>query len=117
MDLAFGGAGADCSPADERRDVLGGDHVEELGASGNAHGGEVEEKVTGLAKAIVDLEGFVEVWVVDEALPTKGCARLLEVDAHDDAEGAGELGDGAFEEFGVGACGFGVVNGAWADDD
>ena len=94
VDLAFGGAGADGSPADERGDVLGGDHVEELGAGGDAHVGEVEEEMAGLAEAVVDLEGLVEVGVVDEALPAEGGAGFFEVDAHDDAEIAGELGDG-----------------------
>jgi len=97
VDLAFGGAGADCAPADERGDVLGGDHVEELGAGGDAHLGEVEEEVSGLAEAVVDLEGFVEVGIVDEALPAEGGARLFEVDAHDDAEITGELGDGSLQ--------------------
>ena len=60
VDLAFGGAGADGSPADEGGDVLGGDHVEELGAGGDAHLGEVEEQMAGEAQAVVDLEGLVE---------------------------------------------------------
>ena len=55
--------------------------------------------------------------IVDEALPAEGGAGLFEVDAHDDAELVGELGDGGLEEFGVFAGGFGVVNGAGADDD
>jgi len=116
VDLAFGGAGSDGSPADEGRDILRGDHVEELGAGGDAHLGEVEEEMAGFAEAVVDLEGLVEVGVVDEALPAEGGAGLLEVDAHDDAEFAGVLGDSGFEEFGVLARGFGVVNGARADD-
>ncbi len=74
-----------------------GDHVEELGAGGDAHSGEVEEEMASLAEAVVDLEGLVEVGVVDEALPAEGGAGLFEVDAHDDAEVAGVLGDGAFE--------------------
>jgi hypothetical protein len=117
VDLAFGGAGPDGSPADERGDVLRGDHVEELCAGGYAHLGEVEEKVAGFAEAVVDLEGFVEVGVVDEALPAECGAGFFEVDAHDEAEFLGELCDGAFEELGVFAGGVGVVDRAGADDD
>jgi len=117
VDLAFGGAGADGSPTDEGGDVLGGDHVEELGACGDADFGEVEEEMACLAEAVVDLEGFVEVGVVDEALPAEGGAGLFEVDTHDDAEIAGVFGDGGLQEFGVLAGGVGVVNGAGAHDD
>ena len=116
MDLALGGAGADGSPAYEAGDVLGRDHVEELGSGGDAHLGKVEQEVTGFAEAVVDPEGLVQVRVVDEALPAEGCARLLEVDAHDDAELLREFGDGGFEAGAVFACGLGVVDGAWADD-
>jgi hypothetical protein len=73
--------------------------------------------VAGFAEAVVDLEGFVEVGIVDQALPAEGGAGLFEVDAHDEAEFVGELGDGGFEEFGVLAGGVGVVDGAGADDD
>ena len=55
--------------------------------------------------------------IVDEALPADGGARLLKVDAHDDLQVGGEFGDGGFEQGGVFARGFGVVNGAGADED
>ena len=116
VDLAFGSAGADGAPTYEAGDVLGGDHVEKFGAGGDTHLGEVEEEVTSFAEAIVDAEGLVEVGVVDEALPAEGGARLLEVDAHDDAEILREFGDSGFEARAVLARGFGVVNGAGADD-
>ena len=116
MDLAFGGAGSDGSPAYEAGDILGRDHVEELGSGGDAHLGKVEQEVAGFAQAVVDAEGLIEVGVVDKALPAKGSARLLEVDAHDDAELLREFGDGGFEAGAVFACGLGVVNGAWAND-
>lgn len=117
VDLAFGGAGADGSPTDERGDVLRGDHVEEFGAGGDADFGEVEKEMAGLAEAVIDLEGFIEVGVVDEALPAEGGAGLFEVDAHDDAEIAGVFGDCGLEEFGVLARGVSVVDRARADDD
>ena len=94
MDLALGGARADGSPTDEAGDVLRRDHVEEFGAGGHAHLGEIEEQVAREAQAVVDLVGLVEMGVVDEALPADGGAGLLKIDAHDDAQVGGELGDG-----------------------
>ena len=57
MDLALGGARADGSPADEAGDVLRRDHVEEFGAGGDAHLGEVEQQMARQAQAVVDLVG------------------------------------------------------------
>ncbi len=115
--LALGGAGADGSPGDEAGEVLRGDHVEELGAGGDAQLVEVEQQVAGEAQALIDLEGFVEKRVVDEALPADGGAGLLKVDAHDDAQIAPEFLDGGLEEAGVFDGGFGVMDGAGADED
>ena len=42
------------------------------------------------AQALVDAVALVEVRVVDEPLPADRRARLLEIDAHDDLERAGE---------------------------
>ncbi len=56
VNLALGCARADGAPADQAGDVLGRDHVEELGAGGHAHLREVEKKVTGEAQAVVDFE-------------------------------------------------------------
>ena len=69
------------------------------------------------AEAVVDLVGTIEVWIVDESLPADGGAGFLKVDAHDDLQVGGEFGDGGFEKGGVFDGGFGVVDGAWADQD
>jgi len=94
---------------------LGGDGVEELGAGGHAEVGEFEEEFAGHAEAAVDIEGIVEVGVVDEALPADGGAGFLEVDAHDDEEVVLVLVGGGLEEFAVVEGGLGIVDGAGAD--
>ena len=116
MDLALCGARADGAPADQAGDVLRGDHVEELGAGGHAHLGEIEEEVARETEAVVDLVGAVEVRIVDEALPADGGAGLFEVDAHDNAQVLAEFGDGGMEQAGVFAGGLNVVDGAGTDD-
>ena len=57
--------------------------------AGHAQGGELEEEFARDAQAAVDVEGVVEVGIVDEALPAHGGAGLLEVDPHDDQEVVG----------------------------
>ena len=84
---------------------------------GHAHLGQVEQQMARQAQAVVDLVGLIEMRIVDEALPADGGAGLFKVDAHDDAQVGGEFGDGAFEQAGVFARGFGVVDGAGAGED
>jgi len=115
--LAFCGARADGSPGDKAGEILRGDHVEKLGAGRDAHLVEIEEQVASKAQAVVDLEGFIEKRVVDEPLPAYGGAGLLEVDAHDNAEVASEFFDGGLQLAGVFDGGFGVMDGAGADED
>lgn len=69
------------------------------------------------AQAVVDFVGAVEMRIVDEALPADGGARLFKVDAHDDAQIGGELGDGGPEQTAVFAGSFSVVDGAGAGED
>src|SRR5256885_3725150 len=84
--LALRGARADRAPRHEVRDELRRDRIEELAARRKAQLGEVEQEAARQPQPLVDREGAVEDRVVDEALPAHGGARLLEVDAHDDAE-------------------------------
>lgn len=77
MELALGRARPNGAPRDEVCDVLRGDGVEELGADGDAHRGEVAEELAGEAEALVDAEGAVDVRVVDEALPADRRPRFL----------------------------------------
>ena len=117
MHLALSGACADGSPTDEAGDVLRRDHVEELGAGGHSHFGQVEEQAAGQAQAVVDFVGLIEIRVVDESLPSDGGAGLLKIDAHHDAQVRRELGDGFFEQGGVVSRGFDIVDGAGADEN
>lgn len=86
MQLALGGTCANGSPADEVRDELGRHGVEELAAGGQAELVDLGEQFARDAQSLVDVEGAVEVRVVDQALPSDRRARLLEVDAHDDEQ-------------------------------
>lgn len=117
VQLALCSAGANGADADEVGEELRGDGVEHLAGDGHAGGGEVAEEGAADAQALVDLEGGIDVRVVDEALPADGGAGLLEVGAHDDAEVAGEAGGDVLEAGAVLEGGGGVVDGAGPDDD
>ena len=86
MGLGLGGAGADGRPADAVLQVLWRDRVECLGGQRQAQLGELHQQATGDVQAFLDLEGAVQVGVVDQTLPAHGGARLLEVDAHHDVQ-------------------------------
>src|SRR5207247_9601146 len=78
---------------------------------------QVEQEPTREAEALVDGEGAVEVRIVEEPLPADRRARLLEVDAHHDAEVAAELVGHPLQAVRVVEPGHRVVDGARADDD
>jgi hypothetical protein len=77
MELGLGSTSTDSTPRDEISNVLGRDGVEKLGSDGNANVGEIAQKLTGETETLVDLEGTVKVRVVDETLPSNGCAGFL----------------------------------------
>lgn len=116
MQLGLGSACSNSSEGDQVREELWGDGVEHF--AGNRHAGrrQVAEELTRYAEALVDLEGLVDIWVIDQPLPANSRARLLEVSAHDNAEITGQLVGESLEALAVlESCG-GVVDGAWAAD-
>ena len=115
--LAFRGARADGAPADECGEILRRDEVEEFAAGGNAHLGEIEEKIARHAQAIVDAMRLVEVRIVDQALPANRGARLLEIDAHDDEQVLRQFGSDGFQQARVFESSIGVVDRTGADHD
>ena len=68
-------------------------------------------------QAVLDLEGVVQVRVVDQAFPADGGTWLLEVDTHDQIEGVGDFRSEHFEALGILVGGFDIVDGAGADHD
>lgn len=117
MKLALGGSGANSTNREQVGQELGGDGIQHLTGNGHALGGQVDEELAGQAQALVDLEAAVDVGVVDEALPANSGAGLLKVRAHDDEELILVLFASLQQEVAVGEGGFGVVDGAGADDD
>ena len=114
--LAFGGARADGAPGNQVGIILRRDHVEKFGGGRHAHVVEGEQQAARLAQAEVDVESAVEVRVVDEAFPAHGGARFFEIHAHHNQQfffvffAQGQKLAGVFER------GFGVVDGAGADN-
>ena len=77
MKLGLGSTSTNSTPGDEVSDVLGGDGVEELGSDRNAHVGKIAEELTGKAETFVDLEGPIEIWVINETLPSDSGTGFL----------------------------------------
>ena len=75
--LGLGSTSPDSTPGDEIGNVLGGDGVEKLGSDRNAQVGKIAQELTSEAETFVDLEGPVEVWVIDETLPSDGRTGFL----------------------------------------
>ena len=73
-------------------------------------------QAAGDAQALVDVEGIVEVRIVDQAFPADGGAGFLEIDPHDEAEIVAEAVGFLEELFSVFDGGLGIVDRAGADD-
>src|ERR1700753_3027079 len=75
VDLAFCSARADGSPAYKLGHILRRDHVKKFGPGGHAHLGQIEQQVPRHSQTIVDTKRLIEVWIVDQALPSQCRAR------------------------------------------
>lgn len=117
VQLGLSGACSDGSEGDQIREELWRDGIKHLAGDWHAGRGQVAEELARDAETLVDLEGLVDVWVVDQTLPADSCAWLLEVGAHDDADVVGELLSKALEALAVLEGSGRVVDGAWAADD
>ena len=115
--LAFGGARADCAPADQVGDVLRQDHIEVFDCGRYPFFSGIEQQFAPDAQAVVDGKRAVKVRVVEQAFPADGGARFFKIDAHDDAQLFAVFFAQGQEAVGVFARGFDVVDGAGADDD
>jgi hypothetical protein len=100
MELRLSGTSTNGTPREEVSDVLGRDGVEKLGSDRNADVGEITQKLTSKTETLVDLEGTIKVWVIDETLPSDGCAGFFKVGPHDDEE-VTPFGDLGFEELSI----------------
>jgi hypothetical protein len=78
-------ARTDRAEGDQVCEELGRDGVEHFGRDGHAGACEVNKELAGDTQTLVDLEGLINIGIVDQALPADCCAGLLEVGAHNDA--------------------------------
>ena len=115
--LAFGGACADCGPANEVGDVLWCDRVEQLGGGWHAEVDHFLEEAAGDAEAFGDVARAVEVGIHDEPLPADSGAWLLEIDAHDEEHAVFDLFCECGELVRIFAACFQIVDRAGADYD
>lgn len=77
MELRLSGTGTNSTPRNEVSNILGRDGVEKLGANRDTKASEIAQELPGKSETLVNLEGAVEVWVIDKALPSDGCAWFL----------------------------------------
>src|SRR5690606_24544466 len=115
--LRFGGAGADGRPADQVLQVLRGNRVERFGGGRQAHFGQVQQQLAADVQAVLELEGVIQVRVVDKAFPADGGARSFEVPAHDQVQRVGHVLGQHFQALGVFVGSLDVVDRARADHD
>ena len=117
MKLALGCAGANSTNRDEIGEELGRNGIKHLAGNRHARRGEITEEGPGDTETLVDLEGLVDIGIVDEALPADCGARLLEVGAHNDVKVTRKLASQSLEPVSILNGGGRVVNGARPDNN
>lgn len=115
--LRLGGTGTNSTNGDTVSKELRRDGVEHLSGNWETLAGKVNEKLARNAETLVDLEGVVDIGVVDETLPANGCSGLLEVGAHHNAEIVGESVGDLLKSGSVFLGSSRVVDGARTDDN
>ena len=113
--LGLGGAGADRTPGDEILQVLWRDRIQCLGGGGHPQFQDIQQQAPADVQALLELEGVIQVRVVDQPFPAHRSARLLEIDAHHDVQRIVQLRGQRAQAAGVIHGGHRVVNGAGAD--
>lgn len=78
---------------------------------------QVDEKLSGGLQTLVNVEGVVDVRIVDETLPPDSGSRLLQVSSHDDTKLTLQFVGKLLETSGVFLSDVQVVDRARADDD
>lgn len=115
--LTLGRPSTNGTQRDQIGQKLRTDGIQHLTSNGHALRSQIAEQLSADFQALVDGVAFVDIWIVDQALPADCCSWLFEVGAHDDAEVIFQL-VGELDEAGAVFYGsFGVVEGAWADHD
>ncbi len=115
--LRFRRASADRRPADEVGEVLRDDRIEKLGRGRDLFFRHCEKQLAGETQSLFDVEGLVQIGVVDHAFPADGGARFFEVGAHDENELRFHLLRERLQTVGVVDCGVVVVDAARTCDD
>ena len=77
MQLTLSRSRTNRTPTDQISNVLGANRIEQFGSDRDTEVGKVTEKLTGNSKSFVDVEGSVEVRVIDEAFPAYCCSWFL----------------------------------------
>ena len=115
MDLAFGGACADGTPADQIGDVLADHHVQEFGGGRQAELVHFQQQAARHFDAAVDLEGAVQRRIGNQAFPADDGTRFFEVGAHHDFQTILVAFAQGVQPAGIIDGGVEIVDGAGAD--
>ena len=86
VELRLGCPGANCTNTEQIGQELRRDGIQHLTGKRHALLSQVNKELSRDAQTLVDLEGVIDVWIVDQTLPSDCCTGLLEVGAHDDEE-------------------------------
>ena len=114
--LGFRRARADGGPTHHVGQVLRHDRIEKFGGGGQTERRNFEQDLARQTQTGLQIAGVVHARIVDQALPPDGGARFLEIHAHENADGIGQLFAQSGETLRIIERPFRVVDRARSDD-
>ena len=89
--LGFRGTGSDGRPGDGVLQVLRRNRIQRLGCRWQAQFIDIQQQATADVQALFDVEGIVQVRIVDQAFPANGSPRLFKVNPHHQQQGIADF--------------------------
>ncbi|KAH3666290.1 hypothetical protein OGAPHI_004479 [Ogataea philodendri] len=85
VQLRFGGTGANSTNREQIAKELWRNGVQHF--TGNRKLlSQLDEQLSGDSQTLVDVEGSIDIWIVDQSFPTNSGTRLLKVSSHDNVQ-------------------------------
>lgn len=116
VQLRLGGSGTNGTHTEQVRQELRRDSVQHLACNWQLLG-QLHEQLTGNSQTFVNLERSIDIWIVDQTLPTNSGSWLFEVCSHDNVKLALVFLSFLLQSVGVVKSSSRVVDGTWADND
>src|SRR5690606_14999769 len=102
-------------PADQVLQILWRNRVQRLGSRGQADLRNIQQQLTADMQAFLNLEGIIQVRIINETFPAHGSTGLFKIDTHDDINGVADFFSELVQTLSIIFCRLDIVDRAGAN--